>query len=421
MLAGAVALPLGVILALVITIATVARVYRGGTTLNDHAVALVVTGCVAVYPVLWGGLLGSGVADPARALIGLALLAGMLGIYALFHVLDGRRDPGALIGLARWSQVAYAFSLWTGLLLILRAPVVLASGGGLAELCWPGLWLLLPLGLAGWGAFWTYARGETVREQPIPLPTLTGQELRVVHLSDLHVGPTMRARELERLFGACNALSPDLVVITGDLLMPYSEREHDFLLRLLPTLRAPVLACAGNHDLPVLDSFKQELLSIGVPLLVDEAQVLTLRGLRVEVVGVNFHWGEARARLLGALDRLPPAPDVHARLLLAHDPRLFRWVPEDRFDLVLSGHTHGGQVGTDMFGLPWSVLRPLGVHDQGFWRKGRALLYVHRGNWMTGLPPRMGIAGEIMLLRLGAPGEVAALPAREDEGARARA
>lgn len=411
MIAGA------IVLALVVALATLVRVYRGGTTLNDHAVAAVVAGCVAIYPVLWGGALVSGLGARWLLPLALALGAGMIGIYALFHVLDLRRDPGALIGLARWSQVAYAFSLWTGLLLILRAPVVLALGGGLPGLLWPGPWLLLPLGLSLWGAFWTYTRGETVRDQPVPLPTLIGRELRVLHLSDLHVGPTMRAAELARLFERCNALDPDLVLITGDLLMPYSEREHGFLLDLLPTLRAPVLCCPGNHDNPVLHSFRRELADAGAPMLVDEARVLELRGMCVEVVGVSFHWTEARTRLLEALERLPPAPGVHARILLAHDPRLFRWVPERRFDLVLSGHTHGGQVGTDMFGVPWSVLRPLGVHDQGFWRKGRSLLYVHRGNWTTGLPPRMGIAGEIVLLRLGAPGEVAALPARPDEGA----
>ncbi len=411
MLGGAIAL------ALLVAAGTVARVYRGGTTLNDHAVAAVVSGCVAVYPVLWGGALGSGIQGPALWALGGVLLSGMLGIYALFHVLDLRRDPGALIGLARLSQVAYAFSLWMGLLLILRAPLVLAAGGGLAALCWPGLWGLLPLGLALWGAFWTYSQGEIVREHRIPISTLGGSELRLVHLSDLHVGPTMRRQELRRLFQQTNALSPDLVVITGDLLMPYSEQAHDFLLDELRSLRSPVLCCPGNHDLPVLERFRQELDEVGTPLLVDEARVVEVGGRRVEVVGVNFHWTEARARLLETLHRLPPAPGVHARVLLAHDPRLFRWVPGDRFDLVLSGHTHGGQVGTDMFGLPWSVLRPLGVHDQGFWKKGRALLYVHRGNWTTGLPPRMGIAGEIVLLRLGAEGAVNALPAREEAAA----
>lgn len=397
--------------ALIVALATVVRVYRGGTTLNDHAVAAVVTGCVAIYPVLWGGALTSGIRGAWLVALGLALAAGMLGIYALFHVLDGRRDPGALIGLARWSQVAYAFSLWTGLLLILRAPIVLVLGGGLAALCWPGPWLLLPLGLAGWGAFWTYTQGEKVREMPVPLAG-PGAELRLVQLSDLHVGPTMRAAELDRLFARVNALHPDLVVITGDLLMPYSEGEHAFLLERLPALRAPVLCCPGNHDLPVLERFREELAAIGTPMLVDEGRTLCLGAWTVEVVGVNFHWTQAQDRLHQALGALPSAPGAHARLLLAHDPRLFRWVPDDRFDLVLSGHTHGGQVGSDMFGLPWSVLRPLGVHDQGWWRRGRSLLYVHRGNWFTGLPPRMGIAGEIALFRLGAPGEIDARPGR---------
>lgn len=399
--------------ALIVAIATVIRVYRGGLTLNDHFVAAVVTGCVAIYPILWGGALASGVEGPARVALGLALGAGALGIYALFHVLDGRRDPGALIGLARWSQVAYAFSLWTGLLLLLRAPVVLAMGGGLGALCWPGWALFLPLGLALWGATWTYWRRDRVRDFPIPLATLADREIRVCQLSDLHVGPTMRARDMDRLVAQVNALAPDLVLVTGDLLMPYSEGEHGFLLDALKRVKAPCFACPGNHDNPVLEPFKAEMDGIGVPLLVDEARVVELRGARIEVVGVAFHWTSARERLLGALEALPPSPGVQARLLMAHDPRLFKWVPEERFDLVLSGHTHGGQVGTDMFGLPWSVLRPLGVHDQGFWRKGRSLLYVHRGNWTTGLPPRMGIASEVVVFRLGAPGEVIALPARE--------
>lgn len=399
---------------IVIAIATVIRVYRGGLTLNDHAVAAVVTGCVAIYPILWFGVLAAGVHGPARAALGLGLAAGAVSIYGLFHVLDGRRDPGALIGLARFSQLAYAFSLWTGLLLLLRAPVVLAGGGGLAALCWPGPWLALPLGLAVWGATWTFWQRDRVRDLPVPLATLYGRELRVVQLSDLHVGPTMRAAEMERLVAATNALSPDLVLITGDLLMPYSEREHGFMLDALARLQAPCYACPGNHDNPVLETLKAEMSAIGTPLLVDEAVRLTLRGVEIELVGVAFHWSSARERLLAVLDALPPAPGVQARILMAHDPRLFRWVPEERFDLVLSGHTHGGQVGADMFGLPVSVLRPLGVHDQGFWRAGRALLYVHRGNWNTGLPPRMGIASEIALFRLGAPGEVRALPARRD-------
>ena len=371
-----------------------------------------VVGCVAIYPILWGGAVASGLHGAPLTALGVALTLGATGIYGLFHVLDGRRDPGALIGWARWSQLAYAFSLWTGLLLLLRAPVVLWAGGGWAALCWPGLGLVAPLGLAAWGATWTYAMDGVVRSFDLGIPGLEG-EIRLVHLSDLHVGPTMRRAELDRLFARVRDLRPDLVLITGDLLMPYSEQEHTFLLDALPSLGAPTFCCPGNHDLPVLQTFQEELARIGCPMLVDEARTVEIRGQIVEILGVNFHWARAKDRLTEALAALPPAPGARVRVLMAHDPRLFRWVPPERVDLVLSGHTHGGQVGTDMFGLPWSVLRPLGVFDQGFWRRGRALLYVHRGNWTTGLPPRMGIAGEIVVHRLGATGDVAARAVRE--------
>ena len=106
-----------------------------------------------------------------------------------------------------------------------------------------------------------------------------------------------------------------------------------------------------------------------------------------------FHWSDAQAQLSQALETLPYPEGF--RLLLAHDPRLGLWVPPNRFHLVLSGHTHGGQVAANMFGWPVSVLRPLGVRDQGWWDTGETRHYVHRGNWFVGLPPRMGVAGEI--------------------------
>ena len=93
-------------------------------------------------------------------------------------------------------------------------------------------------------------------------------------------------------------------------------------------------------------------------------------------------------------------PTVDYRIVLAHDPRYFLWTPTMRFDLMLSGHTHGGQVGLNMFGIPFSILSLLRYYDQGFFKKGDAKLYVHKGNWDWGLPPRMGIESEIALFLL---------------------
>ena len=71
------------------------------------------------------------------------------------------------------------------------------------------------------------------------------------------------------------------------------------------------------------------------------------------------------------------------------------WLPQDSCDLLLSGHSHGGQVGLNMFGLRPTLWGMLGHRDQGWWEAGGAPHYVHAGNWWIGLPPRMGVCGEI--------------------------
>lgn len=398
--------------ALVVSVLTVRKVYRGGVTANDHAVALVVLGCVWIWPALWWGAIQAGVVgavglstplgdQPGAALpLMVALALGCGSIYALFHVLDRRVEAGPFgMAWARLAQPAYAFSLWTGLLYLLWWPVALLLG---RPLLWPGWLLLVPLVLAVWGSVWTWGRRHRLTR--LPLPGRAGlAPLTLVQLSDLHACPTMTGADLDLVVDRVNDLEPDLVCLTGDFLMPYSEQRHPYLLTALARLRAPGFACPGNHDLPVLATLRAELAAIGIPLLTDEQQRFEVRGVVVELVGVNFHWREARPKFDAAVSGLPPLPDADWRVLMAHDPRLFRWVPPARFDLVLSGHTHGGQVGFNMFGVAWSLLRPFGVLDQGLWRRGEALLYVHSGNWHTGLPPRMGIAGEIAVVTLGAP------------------
>ena len=388
-------------LAVLVTLATLRHVYRGGTTLNDHAVALVVAGCIFVYPVLWIGL------EPQRPppwvhSFSLFLAGvGMMSIYGLFVILDRRVEAGALLPIAMVSQLAYAFALWAGLLLCIWIPAAgLARllGLGAPSWLWPGLWLAIPAGLSIWGTAWTFLMHQT--ERHIRLGEGEGEaSLRIVHLSDIHASPVMTGADLSEMVTRVNRMEPDLVLMTGDFVMPFSEDEHGYLIDALRELNSPAMACPGNHDLPVLETLGEELEAIGIRWLVDTSVVVQFRGHRLEVAGVNFHWKGARAALEAALEAMP-RPEADHRILLAHDPRLFDWLPEDRFDLQLSGHTHGGQVGTDMFGIPWSVLRPLGVYDQGLFQRGQTTLYVHRGNWHTGLPPRMGIASEIVLIEL---------------------
>ena len=382
--------------------ATLRHVWRGGTTWNDHAVAAVVAGCLAVYPTMW---LGGRLALAANgALFGVCLL-GVASIWVLFAVLDTRREQDGLRFAVVCSQVAYAYSLWLGLFVLLWwvAVVVLWGFGWLkpsaVTFLWP--WPLFPVAgaLAGWGVFWTWWTRDTVRR--LALPTRHGSRaFRVVQLSDLHVSPTTTGRDLRRTVQTALGLAPDLLVITGDLVMPFSEQNHGWLLDILADVDVPIAVCPGNHDLPVADRLARELRERGVLWLADEQVVVDIeRGdqtLRIEVIGMDFVWQKLADHVRRVVQTLPPAPDVDGRLLLLHDPRGFPGVPEHRFDLVLCGHTHGGQVGTDMFGWPGSVLGALGLYDQGFFEREGAWMWVHRGNWHYGLPPRMGIGTEVL-------------------------
>lgn len=398
------------VLSVVLGARTLWHVWRGGTTWNDHAVAAVVAGCVGIYPLLWVGARQSGVAGPV---LGLALMAGMVGIWGLFFVLDSRRERDDLRWLVVVSQVAYGFSLWAGLVGLLwwAAGAVAVALGASWTWLWPGPLLLLPLALSLGAVAWTWLRRDHVRVER--LPAWHGhRSLRVVHLSDLHASPTTTGRDLRRTVDTALALAPDLVVVTGDLVMPFSEANHGWLIEALSRLTlagVPVLGCPGNHDLAVSEQLGHELEAVGVRWLVDAADVVEIRrpsgAVRVEVVGLDFRWSGSAAHIDAVLSDFGAGVDADVRLLLAHDPRYFSAVPPGRFDLVLSGHTHGGQVGWDFLGWPGSVLGLLGVYDQGLFIEDGKRLTVSRGNWHLGLPPRLGIASEVTAIDLMAPAE----------------
>ncbi len=380
-----------------------ARVIWGaGQTWNDALVLAIVLGCIGIYPVLAWGAFESGALGPALAL---GLGAGAASVWALFEGLDRRAELGPVgMAAAACSQVGLGFSLWAGLLLLLRAPAALH--GGAAAVAWPGAWLAVPLALAVGAVAWTWRRRAHVARVPVPGPALGGRALRIAHLSDLHVSPVMRGAELQELLGRALAEDPDVILLTGDLVMPFSEQDHGWLLEALRDLPVPCFACPGNHDIPVAPRLKAELEAIGVRWLADAGCVVELgpARARVELVGLDFRWTGLREQVPAALSALPPAPGVQARVLLAHDPRVAQVLPPGRFDLTVSGHTHGGQVGLDPLGLRLTAVRLLGHLDQGLFSLPGGPVYVNRGAWRFGFPPRLGVGPEIALIELGGAG-----------------
>ena len=369
------------------------HIFSVGMGLNDALVAAVVSGCLAVYPVL---ALGARSAERLSPALAVALFGGIVSISGLFSALGHRAPLGRLLPLVWLSQLSLAFSLWTGLLLVLRAPLLL-RGVGAEAWAWPGPLLWIPVVLSLLAVVHSHRSHDRVLTVRLRGPDTLTRPLRVVQLSDLHASPVTPGETLAATVAQVNALEPDLVLITGDLLIPFSEAEHGYLLDALAGLKAPTFHCAGNHDLPVLERLAGELAAIGQPLLDGASRLVRCGDLPVEIVGAPFAWGPAAPQIEGLLSACPPVPGARLRLLLAHDPRLFRAVPAGRFDLVLSGHTHGGHIGAELLGLAGSPLRLAGLYDQGLFSREGALLYVHRGSWQLGFPPRLGVGGEIAL------------------------
>jgi predicted MPP superfamily phosphohydrolase len=287
------------------------------------------------------------------ALLGAATLLGMANMHALLD----RTGPAAILG----------------------ASVAALAAGMLAAL-----------------------RGPHVRRVDVPVaalhPALHG--FRIALISDLHVGPTVRERYVRRVVERSNALAPDLVALTGDIVdgpVPRLARHVAPLAGLQP--RGAAFLVLGNHDCyagprPWIAQFR----ALGLHVLLNEHAVLERGGARLVVGGVV---DPALQRFdPGAIPRpdLAAAPEAGRafRLLLAHNPRLAPLGRDAGFDLQLSGHTHAGQF------FPWTLAVRLvhAPHVAGLSRLGPMWVYVSPGTGTWGPPVRLGTRPELTLLRL---------------------
>jgi predicted MPP superfamily phosphohydrolase len=238
----------------------------------------------------------------------------------------------------------------------------------------------------------------TVEHQPVVLnklpPALNG--FKIVQLSDLHHSPFTGTEQIERAIEMANRLEPDIVALTGDYIShdrSYAAACAEMVGRL--RARYGVYAVLGNHDhwtdaALITDLFRAE----GIHVLVNE--------------GLRFAHGDASFWLAGVddtmvgLEDLPLALagsiDSEMKLLLAHNPIILRRAARAGVDLVLSGHTHGGQVAwrseKNLSGRPRRRLL------KGLGRRGQTQIYVTRGLGTVVLPIRYGCPPEVSLIEL---------------------
>jgi predicted MPP superfamily phosphohydrolase len=248
------------------------------------------------------------------------------------------------------------------------------------------------------------ARVQRVRVTLERLPkALSGT--KIVQLSDVHIGPTLGREFLEHIVSTSNALEPDLVVITGDLVDGTVESIGE-LCAPLAQLRARhgVFFVTGNHEYysGALD-WCRHLPNLGVRVLRNECVSIGTEEHSFDLAGIDDHHAEQFGHGHGAdLARAVQGRDpARSLVLLAHQPRQAMEAEQHGVELQLSGHTHGGQIWP--FNYLVKLQQPIVA---GLGRVGRTQVYVNSGTGYWGPPMRLGTVPEITELTLEAPAAV---------------
>jgi uncharacterized protein len=288
----------------------------------------------------------------------------------------------------------------------------LTGGRAAAGVVAGAMTLLLLAGYAG-------SRRLVTRHLDITHPDLPAafDGMRIVQLSDLHVGPHLSPRRLRAISNRVMALRPDLIAIVGDQVDDRAE-DVDVYASAFAGLQAPlgVFVVPGNHDVyagwaDVAQRMRQA--SLGT-LLVNEARLLHRDGGTMAVIGI----GDPAARQFGDATSAPDVARALAGvapgtmvLALAHNPVIWPALAQRGVQLTLSGHTHWGQLAIPA--LRWSLASPFLRHAMGAHRQDNALLYIGPGTGYWGLPFRIGAPAEVtcITLRRGGPHPVIAEPA----------
>lgn len=236
-------------------------------------------------------------------------------------------------------------------------------------------------------------------EVPIEGLPAAADGFRIVQLSDVHIGPTLKRQFLEQCVATANGLDPDLIAVTGDLIDGWVDKLADDVAPLARLkARHGAYFVTGNHeyywDGP---AWCAEVSRLGLTVLNNEHRLIEHEGARLLLAGVTDHSG---GKMVRGHDSDPAgaragAPDHDASVLLAHQPRSIDAAAAAGYDLQLSGHTHGGQYFP--FNLMVYLAQPyvagLAKHDDTW-------IYVSRGTGFWGPPLRVGAPHEITLITL---------------------
>ncbi|MDV7187930.1 metallophosphoesterase [Lutibacter sp. TH_r2] len=265
----------------------------------------------------------------------------------------------------------------------------------------PSIYGFIGFGLACLISVLGYWNASNIRVTPVNIPIQgLNQEVKAVHLTDIHIGHFRTNGFLQKIISKTNAQNPDVIFLTGDYLdSKYALNKKYF--EPLKQLKAPIYFVDGNHDHATdNDSIVALMRSVGVKVL--ENEVTHLNGL--QIIGLNYMLADRNSLDMHASGDNPTIAETLPRLdidrekatvLLHHAPNGIKYANKYGIDLYLAGHTHAGQIFPFNFFSDMMFEYNRGLHDF----KGTKV-FVSEGVGTFGPPFRIGTKSEIISLTL---------------------
>ena len=239
-----------------------------------------------------------------------------------------------------------------------------------------------------------------VTEQDVFIPNLPErfENFRITHITDVHHSRIVGLDQIARVLEIAKSTKPDLIALTGDYTTTY-RRFIEPCAEALGELNAPegVWAVLGNHDhYTDRELTTRALERHHISVLNNANTLLRLSADSIQLAGIDdWSWaGTDWNRALSGTKANTPT------VLLSHQPSVLDVPEAQRASLILSGHTHGGQITLPIIGAPARLVTKDLKHAHGLYRSGKTQLYVSSGTGVIGLPVRLGVRPEIAVLRL---------------------
>lgn len=216
-------------------------------------------------------------------------------------------------------------------------------------------------------------------------------KIKITQISDFHSNKSI---DLEKLENEIKDFNPNFIVLTGDI-MDRNDDELDTAIKLidaLNNLQVDIYYIKGNHenDNELYGDFKNEMLKKDIIILENDTETIEVDGNMINIIGLNGTWDETMEYSISEYGKTTQNLNFdYYNLLLAHSPNHVKELINGNEDLILSGHTHGGQIRLPIIGpviAPGQGLFP--ELDKGLYKFGDTILYIDSGLGNSFLPLR---------------------------------